>query len=144
MLMRSSKLITSMSSANWKERNLALEEVEGILQAAGGRIQPSIGDLIPAVKVQPAGTNHLMAACMQALSYCQSSKSQARLTDSNKNLVARALLLLGDLAKALGPAFDRVGRPIVQQSVTFLADNKKQAGHSLALQELGQHMLRGM
>ena len=52
--------------------------------------------------------------------------SQARLTDSNKNLVARALVIFGELAKAMGPAWERVGRPVLQQAVTFLADNKKQ------------------
>ena len=54
------------------------------------------------------------------------SVSQARLTDSNKNLVARALIIFGELAKAMGPAWERVGRPVLQQAVTFLADNKKQ------------------
>lgn len=56
---------------------------------------------------------------------------QARLTDSNKNLVARALLLFGELAKAMGPAWDRVGRPVLPQAVSFFADNKKQVLHSM-------------
>lgn len=52
---------------------------------------------------------------------------QARLTDSNKNLVARALSIFGELAKAMGPAWERVGKPVLPQVATFLADNKKQA-----------------
>ena len=51
---------------------------------------------------------------------------QARLVDTNKNLVAKALCLFGELAKAMGPAWDRVGRPILPQAVGFFADNKKQ------------------
>jgi len=51
---------------------------------------------------------------------------QARLTDSNKNLVARALSIFGELAKAMGPAWERVGRPVLTHTVTFIADNKSQ------------------
>jgi len=46
-----SKLVANMGSANWKERNAALDEVEEIIKAAGGRIQPSVGDLMSALKV---------------------------------------------------------------------------------------------
>ena len=46
-----SKLVTNIGSANWKERNAALDDVEEIIRAAGGRIQPTIGDLMPALKV---------------------------------------------------------------------------------------------
>ena len=47
----SSKLIGNLGSANWKERNAALDEVEEIVRFAGGRIQPAVGDLMPALKV---------------------------------------------------------------------------------------------
>ena len=47
----SSKLIANLGSSNWKERNAALDEVEDIVKAAGGRIQPTVGDLMPALKV---------------------------------------------------------------------------------------------
>lgn len=47
------KLVNSIGSANWKERNAALEEVEGIIKAAGSRIQPNVGDLMSALKVAP-------------------------------------------------------------------------------------------
>lgn len=47
----SSKLVANIGSSNWKERNAALEEVEEIMKSAGGRIQPSVGDLMPALKV---------------------------------------------------------------------------------------------
>lgn len=46
-----SKLIANIGSANWKERNAALDEVQDIIKAAGGRIQPAVGDLMPALKV---------------------------------------------------------------------------------------------
>ena len=45
------KLIANLGSANWKERNAALDEVEEIIKSAGGRIQPTVGDLMPALKV---------------------------------------------------------------------------------------------
>lgn len=47
----SSKLIANLGSANWKERNAVLDEVEEIIKSAGGRIQPTVGDLMPALKV---------------------------------------------------------------------------------------------
>ena len=51
---------------------------------------------------------------------------QARLGDSNRNLAARVLLLLGELAKAMGAAFDRVGRPLLGTAVANLSDSKSQ------------------
>lgn len=36
------ELVTMLGSANWKERKAALDEVEGILASAGGRIQPTV------------------------------------------------------------------------------------------------------
>ncbi|KAK9818850.1 hypothetical protein WJX81_005118, partial [Elliptochloris bilobata] len=70
------RILSSLSSANWKERNAALEE--------------------------------------------------ARLSDSNANLVARALCLAGELAAATGAAWDRVGRPLLTPALLGLADKKKQ------------------
>ena len=54
-----SKLVANLS-ANWKERNAALDEVDEIIKSAGGRIQPTVGDLMPALKVC---TNERMACC---------------------------------------------------------------------------------
>ncbi|KAL0039701.1 hypothetical protein WJX77_005628 [Trebouxia sp. C0004] len=95
-----SKLVANMGSANWKERNAALDEVEEIIKAAGGRIQPSVGDLMSALK--------------------------GRMADTNRNLTAKTLLLLGELAKAMGSAFDSVGRPLLSVSVANLSDTKSQ------------------
>lgn len=36
------ELVGKMGSANWKERKEALDEVEAIIAAAGGRIQPCV------------------------------------------------------------------------------------------------------
>ena len=47
----SGHITSSLGSANWKERNAAVEEFEEILKAAGSRIQPNVGDLMPALKV---------------------------------------------------------------------------------------------
>ncbi len=52
---------------------------------------------------------------------------QGRMADSNRNLAAKVLVLLGDIAKAMGPAFDKGARPVVlAPAVANLADNKKQ------------------
>jgi len=53
--------------------------------------------------------------------------AQARLADTNANLVARALGLAGELAAAAGPAWDRAGRPLLAPALLGLADKKKQA-----------------
>jgi cytoskeleton-associated protein 5 len=37
------ELVGKICSANWKERKEGLDEVEAIVAAAGGRIQPSVG-----------------------------------------------------------------------------------------------------
>ena len=58
-----SKLVANIGSANWKERNAALEEVEEIVKAAGGRIQPTVGDLMPALKVDCNVTTCLYLTC---------------------------------------------------------------------------------
>lgn len=50
----SAKLVANLNSANWKERNAGLAEVEDILKANGNRIQPALGDLMPALKVRLA------------------------------------------------------------------------------------------
>ncbi|KAL3133794.1 hypothetical protein ABBQ32_008271 [Trebouxia sp. C0010 RCD-2024] len=96
----SSKLVANLSSANWKERNAALDEVDDIIKSAGGRIEPTVGDLMPALK--------------------------GRMSDTNRNLTAKTLLLLGELAKAMGPAFEGVGRPLLSTAVGNISDSKSQ------------------
>ena len=51
---------------------------------------------------------------------------QGRMSDTNRNLTAKTLLLLCELAKAMGPAFESVGRPLMSVSVANLSDNKSQ------------------
>lgn len=36
-------LLEALGSANWKDRKQALDDVEGLLVAAGGRIEPQVG-----------------------------------------------------------------------------------------------------
>lgn len=52
--------------------------------------------------------------------------SQGRMSDTNRNLTAKTLLLLGELAKAMGPAFEGVGRPLLSTAVGNLSDSKSQ------------------
>lgn len=94
-------LIGRISNANWKERNAAMEEIEGILREAGGRIQPDLpSDLFPSLR--------------------------GRLTDTNRNLAAKALLLIAKFADAVGAPFDRLARPVLVPALGTLSDNKKQ------------------
>ena len=51
---------------------------------------------------------------------------QARLGDANRNLAARVLLLEADIARAVGPVFDRVGKTLLLASLASIHDNKKQ------------------
>lgn len=52
-----SKVMASLASSNWKERNHTMEDIENIIKTAV-RIQPNVGDLVPGLK-----------ACFP-LSYC--------------------------------------------------------------------------
>jgi cytoskeleton-associated protein 5 len=70
-------LLSMISSSNWKERNAGVDQVIQLLAEAAGRIQPNVGELFPALK--------------------------GRMTDSNRNLAAKVLQLLGDIARAMGP-----------------------------------------
>ena len=58
------------------------------------------------------------------------STVQGRLVDSNRNLAAKVLLLLGQLAQAMGPAFDRQGRFLLNPALLCLSDNKHQVSCS--------------
>lgn len=51
---------------------------------------------------------------------------QGRLADTNANLVARALIVAAELAKAMGPAWDRNAREFCKNALDCLADKKKQ------------------
>ncbi|PRW20522.1 microtubule associated isoform A [Chlorella sorokiniana] len=93
-------LLSMISSSNWKERNAGVDQVIQLLAEAAGRIQPNVGELFPALK--------------------------GRMTDSNRNLAAKVLQLLGDIARAMGPPFDKGARPVLFPAVANLSDNKKQ------------------
>jgi hypothetical protein len=51
--------------------------------------------------------------------------AQGRLGDSNRNLGVRALLLLGALGRAMGPAVERAARQCLAPALACLADKKK-------------------
>lgn len=44
------KVMASLGSTNWKERNHTMEDIENIVRTAN-RIQPNVGDLVPGLKV---------------------------------------------------------------------------------------------
>eukprot|EP00887_Chlorella_sp_A99_P000367 scaffold13.g367.t1 len=94
-------LLAMIGSSLWKERLAGVESVGGILAEAGNHIAPGVGELLPALK--------------------------GRLADSNRNLAAKTLCLLGDLAAAMGPPFDKQARPLLLgPALANLSDNKKQ------------------
>ncbi|CAM6101171.1 unnamed protein product [Calypogeia fissa] len=93
-------LMKNFTNADWKLRQESLETVGTILQEANMRIQPTgILELLGALK--------------------------ARLSDSNKNLVILTLATLGNLSKALGPAFEKSLKLINLEVLKCLGDNKK-------------------
>lgn len=58
---------------------------------------------------------------------------QGRLADSNRNLAAKALSVVGDIAKAMGPPFDKQARGVLLgPALANLSDNKKQVGRGRA------------
>ena len=50
---------------------------------------------------------------------------QHRMTDSNKNLTLKALLLLAELGKAMGPQVAHAGRQVLGSALACLSDKKK-------------------
>ncbi|GLC42611.1 hypothetical protein PLESTB_001118900 [Pleodorina starrii] len=93
------ELVAQLGSSNWKERKAGLDAIETILTQAGNRIQPQTGDLLPELK--------------------------KRMADSNKNLTTQALTVLGRVAKAMGRAIDRQGRPLLAPAVKNITDQKQ-------------------
>ena len=100
------KLIKDLYSNNWKERNAALQALEGIIAetklpgCGGAALEPGVlSDLFSALK--------------------------GRLSDSNKNLVALALNVLGKLGAALGPALLRSIGTMLPSILSTFNDNRK-------------------
>jgi cytoskeleton-associated protein 5 len=56
------------------------------------------------------------------------SALKARMTDSNKNLVSQALILLGKLARAMGKPIDRQARMLLTPALKNISDNKSTVG----------------
>jgi cytoskeleton-associated protein 5 len=104
------KLVKDLGSAAWKERQAALDAVDGVVNSAGRRISPaSLGmDLMPALR--------------------------GRLTDSNKMLTIQALGTIALLAEAcgLGPATERAFRPVYPELLKCWADPKKQVREAVS------------
>lgn len=94
-------LIAQLMSSNWKERNAAVDSVSEILSAAKN-ITPDIpSDLLTSMK--------------------------ARFADTNRNLAAKSISVVGMLATAIGEPFDRLAHGILlAPAVSNLADTKKQ------------------
>lgn len=63
-------LLSNLGSANWKERKAGMDEVEGLVAAAGGRIQPHVGDLFGALKGRMADTNKMLTVQVRRWLLC--------------------------------------------------------------------------
>jgi hypothetical protein len=57
---------------------------------------------------------------------------KGRLTDSNKNLVAQTLSLIGKLAKAMGRAINREARPVLGPALRCICDSKPNVSRLVA------------
>jgi len=93
------ELLAQLGSPNWKERQAALQDVSKILEENNFSIEPSVGDLMPALR--------------------------ARLADTNKNLIVAALSTLGLLSRAMGPGIDKHTKLILPDGLKNVNDNKK-------------------
>ncbi|KAJ1668417.1 hypothetical protein EV178_000448 [Coemansia sp. RSA 1646] len=90
-----------LGDSNWKERKAALDQIHNALESAKHRIQPNISsDLYAALKL--------------------------RLQDSNKNLIAVALGLLGTLSTDSNSAPAANIRIVALQTIHCLSDKKVQ------------------
>lgn len=98
--------LKSMNDSNWKTRAAALEEVDRMLASANKRIEPNVGDL------------------MRSLS--------ARFADSNRMLAVQALNIAGDIALAVGPPIERVGRSTLSDIIRYFGDSKKNVREAAA------------
>ena len=104
------KLVKDLGSAAWKERQAALDAVDGVVNSSGRRISPaSLGmDLMPALR--------------------------GRLTDSNKMLTIQALGTIALLAEACGAgaATEKAFRPVYPELLKCWADPKKQVREAVS------------
>jgi cytoskeleton-associated protein 5 len=88
-----------MADSNWKMRAEALEELGTILKGANNCIAPTVGDLPKSLS--------------------------ARFADSNRMLAVTALNLAGEMACAMGPPIEKVGRATLLDIVKYFGDSKK-------------------
>ncbi|KAM2730989.1 hypothetical protein EV1_002177 [Malus domestica] len=93
-------LLKSLESPDWKVRLESIEAVDKILEEANKRIQPT-------------GTAELFGAL------------RGRLYDSNKNLVAATLTVVGHIASAMGAPVEKFSKGILSDVLKCLGDNKK-------------------
>ncbi|KAJ3118323.1 Microtubule-associated protein, microtubule dynamics during spindle orientation [Phlyctochytrium bullatum] len=91
------EVLDKLGDAQWKVRKEGLEDLAKILETHK-RIKPNLGDLLSALK--------------------------ARLSDSNKNLSMHAVEICGNVAVAMGKAFDRHAKVIFSPMATLLGDQK--------------------
>lgn len=88
-----------MGDAAWKTREDAVIEVGQIVTEVK-RILPNVGGLMDALK--------------------------ARLGDSNRNLAAVAAKVIGQVATAMGPPFEKQAKGLLPTLLKVLSDNKPQ------------------
>ncbi|KAM1232436.1 hypothetical protein ACFX13_042991 [Malus domestica] len=93
-------LLKSLESPDWKVRLESIEAVNKILEEANKRIQPT-------------GMAELFGAL------------RGRLYDSNKNLVAATLTVVGNVASAMGAQVEKFSKGILSDVLKCLGDNKK-------------------
>ena len=91
--------MNNLNDANWKTRAAALEEIGAILKGANSQIAPNVGDLFKGLS--------------------------ARFADANRNVAATALNTAGDIALAIGPPIEKVGRAALADVVKYFGDSKK-------------------
>ncbi|GAB5363560.1 hypothetical protein AAMO2058_000894000 [Amorphochlora amoebiformis] len=92
------KILGNMNDKKWQSRKQAMEDIEGIVRSANGRIKGKDGGAFSALKL--------------------------RLSDKNKNLISQALRLIAMLIEAMGKPSGKYVGAIAEAILTCFADRK--------------------
>lgn len=98
-------LINKLGDSNWRLRKEALDEIEELINNANKHIKPNLGEL-------PVALVH-------------------RFSDSNKNLVIKAIDLYSLLVKAVGPPFINHSKLMINSIIPLFGDNKVQTRNAV-------------
>lgn len=145
-------LLAQLANTKWAQRQAALQEVSAMLASTGNCIGADVGELVPALKARLAGERRpgcltRAASPVFPVSFCPRAEPTKNTSpepsphahyalpldppppaaDSNKNLVVQAIEVSAQLATAMGKAFQKEGKALLEASLLSLSDRRPQA-----------------